>query len=383
MKSAKTMSMWGKSLGVACMLAGALTLGACDKTAKDLMLEADSALQAGELDRAEKTLDEAMKKDSSSFQGPILRSQIYSAKKEYEKAEQELTKLWESRKLDGDKLTTEQKRIRGLMEEEYFPNLYRDWGDAIDAKANPQKYEEVLNKGLKYDKKNPRLNTLLVEFYNQRGEELVAQKKKTEAADIFAKIGELYTTSKNRNEAEARAAALREEVIVEQIDQRFEQELKPKLVAAELYDAENKVAMFVVEGEVDRRATPEDALAASEPLISAQINEAARTLSGITGDVKMGAPTKLTDIYKVVESEFKRGQYKVKGSFPEKELKQYARDLIRREKDAKAAKDGKKAEAPAVKDEKKPAEGDQGTKDASSAPDGKPAGEEKKADAPK
>lgn len=384
MKSTKAMKVWGKRLGMACMLSGVLVLGACDKSAKDLMMEADSALQQGDLDRAEKALDEAMKKDSKSFQGPIIRAQIYSAKKEYEKAEQEFVKLWNERQLDGDKLSTEQKRIRGLIKDDYYPKLYQEWSESIDAKANPQKYEEVLSKGLKYDKNSPRLNTLLVDFYNARGEELLTQSKKLEAADIFDKVGGLLTTTSIRKEAKSRAAALREEALVDQIAQRFEQDLKPKLVAAELYDAENKMAIFKAEGEINRRGTPEEALAAAAPTIAAQINAAAKLIGGFGDDVKLGDPTKAGS-YKIVESEFKRGVYMVKGGLSEAELKEYAKYVIDRDKAAKAeadSKGGKKAEEGA-----KPTDG--GKKEDVKAPEegakeagDKPA-EEKKAEEPK
>lgn len=363
----KTMMM--RALVAGCVLSGALFVTGCEKSAKDLMIEADSALQAGNVDRAESVLEEALKKEPNSSQAIILRSQVDVKKKQYKEAEERLLALWsklESEKPSNDKEKIEQKRIRQLMEESYFPDLYRDWADSMDKNANPQKFEEVVSKGLKYDTKNPRLNTMLVDFLQERGEKLVAEGKKKEAADVFDKVGNLYALPKIRKEATARAAALRDEVEVEEIAQRFEQDLKPALVKDELYDAENKVIFFVAEGSIDRRGTPEEALAAAEPLLSAKIDAATRKIANVPEDVKLGAPTK-TEFFKVVESEFKRGDFKVKASFPEEQLKAYARFAIDRlEKKQEEAKKGdekkdEKKEGAEVKEEGKqeaPKEGD-------------------------
>lgn len=357
----KTRRVW-RALLVGCVLSGSLLVMGCDKSAKELMLEADSAIQQGDLERAEKTLDEAMKKEPGSYQAQILKAQLFVKKKQYKEAEDQLLAVWTEQKLEDAKLTTEQKSIKQLMNEQYFPDLYREWAESMDRQANPQKFEEVVNKGLKYDVKNRRLNTMLVDFLQERGEKLVKEGKKSEAADAFARVGELYTTSKTRKEASARAEALREELKAERIAQRFEQELKPALVKDERYDAENKLVLFVAEGEIDRRGTPEEALAAAEPLLAAQIDAAARQLSEVSETIKLGAPTK-TEFYKVVESEFKRGAYKVVASFPEDQLKAYARFAITRAEEDAAKKEGgddksKPAEdkAPEAKDGEKPAD---------------------------
>lgn len=331
-----------RALLTGCALSGALLVMGCEKSAKELMLEADSAIQKGDLERAEQVLGEAMKKAPDNYQAQILQAQLFVQKKQYKEAEDKLVAVWEGQKLGEEKLTTEQKRIKQLMDEQYFPDLYREWAESMDRDANPQKFEEVVNKGLKYDVKNRRLNSMLVDFLQARGEQLVKDGKKAEAADAFARVGELYTTSKTRKEATARAEALREEVKAERIAQRFEQELKPALVKDERYDAQNKLVLFMVEGEIDRRGTPEEALAAAEPLIAAKIDEAARSLSEVPENIKLGAPTK-TEFFKIVESDFKRGAYKVVASFPEDQLKAYARfALTRAEEEAAKKEDGDK-----------------------------------------
>ena len=335
-----------KAIGLVLGLSAALGLVACEKSGKELMIEADQALQAGDVERAERALGEAAAKEPDSFQVPILRSKIYSAKKEYERAEQELDALWKAQRLDEEKLTTEQKRIRQLVGEQYYPDLYREWSESIDPKASPQKYEEVLSKGVERYPKGPLLKTMLAGFYQDRGEELIAQGKKEEGAELFDKIVALRIVLPGSDQDfAARAETLRQEARAERITSRFEGQLLPELKRAERYDEANKLVLFKAEGEVDRRAKPEEALQAAEAQIAQQINEATRLIGELPEGAPYGAPTK-TEFYKVVESDFKRGAYAVTASFPEQQLKEYARYVLDRQTKQGEAKRAEPGEAP-------------------------------------
>lgn len=194
------------------LLSATLALSACEKSAKEKLSEAYSAIQSKDADRAEAAIKDALAKEPDAEQAPVLMAQVHRLRAQYEKAEQELDGAWKKNSLDGDKLSTQQKRMKQLFTEEYYPELYREWAESIDAVANPQKFEEIVLKGLKHEKDDKYLNTMLVEFYGKYAEKLIEQGKKAQGADTLEKIKPLYTSSKIRNEALTRASALRLEV---------------------------------------------------------------------------------------------------------------------------------------------------------------------------
>ena len=216
----------------ALLLSATLALSACEKSAKEKLSEAYSAIQSKDADRAEAAIKDALAKEPDAEQAPVLMAQVHRLRAQYEKAEQELDGAWKKNSLDGDKLSTQQKRMKQLFTEEYYPELYREWAESIDAVANPQKFEEIVLKGLKHEKDDKYLNTMLVEFYGKYAEKLIEQGKKAQGADTLEKIKPLYTSSKIRNEALTRASALRLEVYREGAQARFDTSIKPKLVEA-------------------------------------------------------------------------------------------------------------------------------------------------------
>lgn len=360
------------------LLVIALAFGAmgCEKSAREKLGEADAAVRMGDADRAQAALDEAVAKDPKVRGAAILQAQIHMLRKQYEKSEAALNELWKAEGLDGDKLSTEQKSLKKRLEGEHYPTLYREWADAIDAQANPKKYEEVVTKGLKYDKKNPRLNTVLVEFYEKRAEKLIGEGKKAEAAETLDKIYPLYTASKRRSAAQDRATKLRQELFLEAATARFEKELKPKLVEEERWDEEGKAVIIALELEVDRKLPDEDAKKLAYAKTSEAFNAFTRQLGGLGEDVKMGVAYKLEG-FKVIEEENKRGTYTIKSSLPIDTLVAYARLAHERHEKAKeeAAKE-KKGEGDAAKKD-----GDAAKKDGEGKKDGekKEGGEEQPA----
>lgn len=339
----------------ALLLSATLALSACEKSAKEKLSEAYSAIQSKDADRAEAAIKDALAKEPDAEQAPVLMAQVHRLRAQYEKAEQELDGAWKKNSLDGDKLSTQQKRMKQLFTEEYYPELYREWAESIDAVANPQKFEEIVLKGLKHEKDDKYLNTMLVEFYGKYAEKLIEQGKKAQGADTLEKIKPLYTSSKIRNEALTRASALRLEVYREGAQARFDTSIKPKLVEAELFDAENNAAIVLVQMEIDRKLTEEEAKPLALAETSKQIEAMIREVGQLAPEVPLGVVTKV-DAYKELETEYKRGSVMLKSSFSVPGLIEYAR-VAKKRFEKQQAKDAK---APAKGDDKKPADGVEG-----------------------
>lgn len=327
------------------LLSATLALSACEKSAKEKLSEAYSAIQSKDADRAEAAIKDALAKEPDAEQAPVLMAQVHRLRTQYEKAEQELDGAWKKNSLDGDKLSTQQKRMKQLFTEEYYPELYREWAESIDAVANPQKFEEIVLKGLEHEKDDKYLNTMLVEFYGKYAEKLIEQGKKAQGADTLEKIKPLYTSSKIRNEALTRASALRLEVYREGAQARFDSSIKPKLVEAELFDAENNAALVLVQMELERKVTEEEAKPLALAEASKQIEAMIREVGQLAPEVSLGVVTKV-DAYKELEVEYKRGSIMLKSSFSVPGLIEYAR-VAKKRFEKQQAKGAKNAGAPA------------------------------------
>lgn len=340
---------WMAAMALCVSLAGAV---GCEKSAKEHLAVAESAIQKGEPDRAEVELKTALDKDPKLEEAKLRMTQVHMLRKQYDKAEQSLDAFWKEHGLDGENLPTEKKIKKSRLETEY-QTLYRQWAESIDAKANPQKFEEVVKKGLEFNKSDTLMNTMLVDHYLALGERQIEEGKKKEAADTFEKIYPLYTSSKTRNESQERAENLRKEVYATETKARFEKEHKPKLVEAERWNEEKKAILFKVEGEYDRNLPDEQAKLLALQGISQQMNGFVLQVGAMPADTNVGAAHKLEGI-EVVEEEIKRGNYKLTVAAPVETLMDYTMLVHARHEAAKkkAEKDGKKKGAPA-KDEKK------------------------------
>ncbi len=306
---------------------------ACEKSARDRLNEAGAAIAQEDPDRAEAALKEAVVKDpklSTEVQRQMIK--VHMLRGAFDKAEAELSGLWQELGLDGEGLSVSQKREKGLLVDR-STELYLAWASSIDAAQTPTRYEEVVRKGLARDPKHPRLNTMLVDFYGDYAERLIKEDKKLQAAEVLDKIVPLMTSPQRRNAAQAQAATLRQEAYVAQVRARFEQELKPELVQAERWDDAKGQVLFTIEVEVERKLRPgreEDEAAAQAVALAAfeqEVGALVRKLHALPESVALtGRPEGIN----VLERRLERGKYALKASVPLEDLVSYGRAMKQR-----------------------------------------------------
>lgn len=334
------MSYPSRSLALLVVMLLALSLSACDKSGKEYMREAGSAIAQKKPDLAQKALDQALKKDPTlKSKGQRHQARIHMLRKDYDKAEQVLLAAWEAGGLGKSGLNTKQKGEKRLLTD-MFTELYRVWAESMDSAKNPKKFEDVLVKGIKQDPNDPRLNTMLVDFYFKHAEKLIQDKKKAEAADMLDKVFKLRTTSKRRNESKSRAANLRIEVYNETVQARFDKDIKPELVKAKRFDDVKNQVIFLIEEEVDKRLRPgkeEDekaALVLASKTLDTSIDEMVRKMHAFGPEIKLSKrPGKL----EIQEKKLERGKYTLKATVPVAELVYYGR-MIKKLNDNKGTK---------------------------------------------
>ncbi len=234
------------------MLAAALVVGllattgvACKQTPKDHLREAKGAVLSQKPDEAETHLKAVLKAEPDNFEAKRLMGRVDQLRKNYAKAEEQLKGLWDAQgfgKKDA-KLSTKQQGEKQRLEDD-LTGLYQAWAGSIDQNDSPDKFEEVVKKGLALDPKKPRLNSMLVSFYENRAKKLVEQGKKLEAANTYAKILKLRTLPSKRKNAKERSTNLRYEANKEQMTKYFETKAKAKLAKEDRYDAEHKTILF-------------------------------------------------------------------------------------------------------------------------------------------
>lgn len=252
---------WRSFLG-ATLVSGLLVAGAvgCDSGPKEKLLDAKMAVLNAKPDLAEKNLKPVLKADPDNFEGQRLMAKVDQLRGKYSQAEEKFLALQQAEgfaSAEGDdakenakKLTTEQKKQKAMLEND-LPKLYLAWANSLDPAEDMATFEQVAQKGLEFSPKQPRLNTMLVEAYQNQAKKLVEQGKKIEAADVYEKIPPLYTSSAIRSKARERASNLRFEAGRAEMLEYFNKTAKPKLVADERYDAENKQITFQVKQDAE------------------------------------------------------------------------------------------------------------------------------------
>lgn len=246
-------SRWVRSL-VAVLFVGlvaAATTG-CEQSPKDKLRAAKVAVMNEKPDEAAKQLEAVLEAEPDNFEAKRLQGSVERLGGNYVKAEERLKALWSDNgfdKADAD-LSTEQKSKKQLLKADML-TLYGEWAESMDSAENPDKFVEVVKKGLEIDPKKTRLNTMLVTAHENQAKKLVEQGKKLEAAAVYEKIPTLYTSSAKRKKANERATNLRFEANKEQMLGYFNEKAKPKLVSAERYDAKDNAILFSVEQDVD------------------------------------------------------------------------------------------------------------------------------------
>lgn len=238
------------------LVAGALGSTGCDKKPEEQLLIAKMAVVNSKPDLAERHLEPVLKADPDNFEGLRLMASVDQLRGEFASAEEKFLALQKAHGFQGDageagagELTPKQKSQKELLEND-LTMLYLDWAQSLEDSEDFESFEKVARKGLKLAPKQPRLNTLLVDAYENHAKKLVEQGKKAQAAAFYEKIPQLYTNSATRNRAKERASNLRFEAARAEMLEYFNETAKPKLVAENRYDTEKKLIIFNIKQDV-------------------------------------------------------------------------------------------------------------------------------------
>ncbi len=335
----------------------------CEPTAKEKLVEARTALVAGDADKAEKALDEALAKDASLIEAERMKWRVFLLRKQYDKAEQALKDFSEKQGLGKDGLTGDKKSLKKLVESDYN-ELYCLWAEGVGSDS-PTKYREVLEAGLARDPKDPELNRMLVAHLQGAAGAALKKGDKVAAAQAYEALLGLRTMPATRKDARTQAVNLRKEIFMDASRTRFDGEVKPKL--GDLYDSGSGTIHYVIASEVDRALNPrkpEDVTQAQAIAVTAlgvEVQAHVRQIGGLGPEVEL---IKQPNGIKILEESFERGIYKVKGSVPVADVMEYAHSM-RNRADRAAAKKG------ASQKKTSPDKGAMPAKDSSGAPDGK------------
>lgn len=265
-------------------------------------------------DEAEKALKEILASDPEDFEARRLMADVYRFRGEYQKTEEELQKLWDEKGFDDEskELPPEERAHRDLLENQ-FNELYAKWIEKIDPQKEPEKFEKTVQAGLTWNKKSVPLNRKLVEYYTARGEKLAAEGKKREAAEAYEQVLTLRAMPSQRTEAQQKATTLRKEAFQEEAQKRFEETVKPELVAAEQWDEEKGAVVMVIEADVDRglrqnrEADLAEARKQAAPTIRRSIAEMVQKMADVKPEIAAVTAVKMVS----GDESLRRGTYKV------------------------------------------------------------------------
>ncbi len=256
---------WRRALvaGVAWALL-AVAASACEKDPREKLLEATTNLQREtKLDESEKLLEEVLEAQPDNLEAKRLRGEVYQLRGEYKRAEEQLEKLWSAHNFDDARAdrSARLKSARELLRNQ-FVDLYTDWAEELDPSQQPDKFVDVVRRGLDYDPKDMQLNGMLVDFYWNRGQRLVEAGNKKEAAEAFEHIQDLRTMrgDDRRERARKKARDLRLEFFKDEGRERFES--KGTDTIAELdgltLSEEDETIVIDLQQDVDYRLDPDD-----------------------------------------------------------------------------------------------------------------------------
>lgn len=305
----------GRMLGAGIFtLIVALNVMGCEE---DPMMRGRAALLGEKPKVAKEAFDKVLKDDPDNLEARRLMGEVLRLQGDFAQAEKRLLEIWTEQGFgdEGKDLAPEQKSLKGRMSQQ-LEDVYIEWAESIDPKESPEKFEEIVTKGLERDAKNPRLNTMMVEHLISRGERLVEEGKKLEAAEAFEGVLNYRALPTQAEAAEERADNLRLEVFSNRVREQFAKELKPQLVEAEDWSEERKAVSVSIETEVDRSLKPgseadvKAARAAARPAVALGLGA---TIARITGvEIKQSHMEKLGWPKHALDSEdFRRGRYKV------------------------------------------------------------------------
>lgn len=312
--------LWFARFALICTLVVAATFG-CKDHPKDKLREGRSALAAKNPDLAEARLNEALQADPNMIEARRLMIDVHLMRGDFPKAEQTLIALWNDLGFDRpiNKIPTEERSNRQLMADQ-FNDLYRLWAENTPPAQNPEQFEEIVKKGLAHNPRSTRLNTMLVDFYKEKAEKLLEHGEKLQAAETLELIPELLTLPNTRQAAIARAENLRHQAFNDAILARFENEIKPELIATNQFDAERNAILINLAQPVNRRLLPKNpadhaqarqqTLEALAPKIASTAIKIADLPPDTSGEVFSELP------YSIVSENFVRGNFTLVVALP-------------------------------------------------------------------
>ena len=217
------------------------------------MVRAVSAHALEKPDEAEAAIKEVLAQRPKDFHARRLMADVHRFRGQYEKAEEALTALWTEKGFDDEdaQLTPEDRAIRDRLEDQ-FNELYSAWSSKVDATAEADKFEKVVRSGLKWNKKSPTLNRILVDHLSAKAAKLEEEGKKPEAITAYESVLELRAMPAQRKEIGAKVGALKKAVFIEKATTHFEGQ-KAAIQGEGALSEDGKTVTFRVEVDVDKR----------------------------------------------------------------------------------------------------------------------------------
>lgn len=251
---------WQRTTGglfVALMVVAVAAAG-CEDTPEDHLADGKRALADRDLDSAQQRFEAALDAEPGLVEARRLLATTFIRDGEYELAEQTLRELWDDEDFDNEAdLSADERQTRQLMSE-HFSELYRSWGQSIDAEDQPGHFEDVVRRGLERNSRDGTLNQMLADFYETRANRFVERGEPIRAAELLERIDDLHRFPDTRRESRQRARQLRRQAFGDDARQRFEAELQAELVDTEAYDPQSETLRMTIEQPPDSRFDPDD-----------------------------------------------------------------------------------------------------------------------------
>ncbi len=312
--------LWFARFALICTLVLSMA-GGCKDHPKDKLREGRSALAAKNPDLAEARLNEALQADPTMIEARRLMIDVHLMRSDFPKAEQTLVALWNDLGFERPitQIPPEERPNRQLMADQ-FNDLYRRWAESTQPAQNPEQFEEIVKKGLAHNPRSTRLNSMLVDFYKERAEKLLEHGEKLQAAKTLEQIPELLTLPNTRQAAITRAETLRHEAFNDAILARFENELKPQLIASNQFDTERNAVIIRLSEPVNRRLIPKNpadhAPARKQALetLAPKIAQTTIKIADLPADTPIEEFSELP--YSIVSENFVRGNFTLVVALP-------------------------------------------------------------------
>ncbi len=359
-------SNWWRPVGwvvVAALMVAAAT--GCERGPREKLLEAKTNLQQeSKLEETEQLLGEVLENDSENLEAKRLLAEVYQLRGEYKRAEEQLEQIWKRHDFEDDRAdrSAELKSTRELLRTQ-FVSLYTDWAKELDPAQQPDKFADVVRRGLGYDPKEMKLNEMLVDYYWNRGQRLVEQDEKKAAAETFDKIRELRTRrgDDRRQRARKKARELRLEFFKDEGRRRFEQrgtEVIARLDGLTVGE-DGETVVIDLEQEVDYRLDPDNGKDAKKARQMAfiglveQLRALTIVIAGLPDDAEVSeignerAKEILLSDVKFEKRNFRPGRFIIQGSLSVDQAIEMAYDLKRAWEKRRRAEDENEAESSA------------------------------------